>query len=171
MRRTLQHIAVTTAAGLAMAGAAFAAQAASPSVRMHDQRAASAQDVVVRSGGASVEDFAALNREASDYSLKLITAAKGSGAYLADVDVVVRALPSLEPVLEHRTEGPLLLATLPPGRYEVTATYGQVLPGASMTQRRIVTVGSGLTQMVMYWETGDQVAAESPGAYRTHDVR
>ena len=77
------------------------------------------------------------------------------------------ALPSREVVLEHRTDGPLLLASLPPGRYQVRATYGQVLPGAPTTNTRVITVGSGLTQLVMYFDTGDTVSAESPAAFRT----
>ena len=115
----------------------------------------------MRSGGVSSDEYAALSSQAADYSLKLILAAKHTGAYLADVDVVVRSLPSREVVLEHRTEGPLLLATLPPGRYEITATYGQVTPGTPTTQTRIVNInGAGLAQMVMYFDTGDKLSPD-----------
>jgi hypothetical protein len=151
--RPLQQWAAATAAGLTFAGAAIAANP---------------PPVPVRSGGSSLDEFAELNRQASDYSLKLILAAKRSGAYLADVDVVVRSLPSREVVLEHRSEGPLVLAALPPGRYEVTASYGQVLPGAPTTNTRIVTISpSGLAQMVLYFDTGDQVSSNSPPEFST----
>lgn len=155
MTRPLHRWAAATAAGLTFAGAAFAANP--PPV-----------PVAVRSGGVSVDEFAELNRRASDFSLKLILAAKRTGAYLADVDVVVRALPSRNVVFEHRSEGPLVLAALPPGRYEVTATYGQVLPGAPTTNTRIVTIApSGLAQMVMYFDTGDEVSSNSPREFST----
>lgn len=153
MDKSLHRWAVATAAGLTVASAALAA---SPS-----DASAATRDITVRSGGVSTDDYAALNRQASDYALKLVLAAKHSGAHLADVDVVVRALPSREVMLEHRTEGPLLLATLPPGRYEVTASYGQVLPGAPTTQKRIVTIApSSLAQMVMYFDTGDKLSTD-----------
>ena len=59
------------------------------------------------------------------------------------------------------------MATLPPGRYEVRASYGQVLPGAAATLTRIVTISpTGLAQMVMYFDTGDKVSAESPAEFR-----
>lgn len=153
MSKPLQRWAVATAAGLTVASAALAANP---------------PPVQVRSGGVSVDEFAELNRQASDYSLKLILAAKHSGAYLADVDVVVRSLPSRNVVLEHRSEGPLVLASLPPGRYEVVTSYGQVRPGAPTTQSRTVTIGpTGLVQMVMYFDTGDQVSSNSPKEFST----
>lgn len=129
--------------------------------------AAQSRDVSVQSGGASVEEFQALNREAPQHSLKLVLASKGSGAYLADVDVKVYSLPSRAMVLEHRTEGPLMLATLPPGRYEVVAEYADVLPGAPTRASRTVQVGKGPSQMVIYFDTGDEVSPESAAAYRT----
>jgi hypothetical protein len=121
----------------------------------------------VQSGGASVEDFAALNREAAQHSLKLVLASKGSGAYLADVDVSVHELPSRRVVLEHRTEGPLMLAKLPPGRYEVVAQYRDVLPGAATRVVRTVSIGRGLTQMVIYFDTGDEVSPDRVSGYST----
>jgi hypothetical protein len=108
------------------------------------------------SGGASVESVEAMNERAGDYSLKLTLAAKGSGAYLADVDVTIAMLPQRTTVLEHRTEGPLLLAALPPGRYEVSASFDDVLPGTPTTVKRQVSVPrQGLAQAVLYFDTGD----------------
>jgi hypothetical protein len=126
-------------------------------------------DVPVVSGGATVEEFEQLNRGARDYSYKLVLASKGSGAYLADVDVTVRSLATREPVVEVRTEGPLMLAALAPGRYEVSATFADVRPGAPTTIRRIVTIPrSGLVQQVLYFDTGDEVGAESPRTFSTY---
>jgi hypothetical protein len=118
--------------------------------------AAAQQSVAVESGGASYESFDALAARASDYSLKLLFAAKGSGAYLADVDVTVRALPGNDIVLQHRTEGPLMLAALPPGRYRVETQFADVLPGAATTMRRDVVVPkNGRREVVIYFDTGD----------------
>lgn len=123
--------------------------------------------VSVQSGGATVEEFSELNRENGPHLLKLVLASKGSGAYLADVDVSVRALPSHELVLQHRAQGPLMLATLPPGHYEVSATYADVKPGAADTIERTVTVGQGRTQMVLYFDTGDDLSPDSVPEYST----
>lgn len=116
------------------------------------------KDGLVRfeSGGASYEEVEAMNQRVHDYSLKLVLAAKGSGAYLSDVDVTITSLPQREEVLQHRTEGPLLMAALPPGRYEVSGTFTDVLPGAPSTVKRTVVVPrAGLAQTVLYFDTGD----------------
>lgn len=158
--RPLLQRAAVAAAGLALASAA--ALAAPPD---HF-------DISVRSGGASTEDYAALDSHASDYALKMIFAARHSGAYLADIDVVVRSLPAGDVVLEHRTAGPLLLATLPPGRYEITASCAQVLPGAPTRQVRQVTISpDSLAQMVMYFDTGDEVSVDLEGSDNETRVR
>lgn len=150
MNKPLLHPLLACAAGLALSTGV----------------AASTQ-VPHRSGGVSVEAFAELRSQASAYSLELVLAARGSGAYLADVDVTVRSLPLREVVLEHRTEGPLLLVALPAGRYEVTASFADVLPGARDTWTRVIQVPrTGLARSVIYFETGDQVSAESPAEYR-----
>jgi hypothetical protein len=120
------------------------------------------------SGGASVEDFTALNQQSSGYSLKLVFAAKGSGAYLADVEVSVMALPSREVLLETRTEGPMLLAALPAGRYQVNAKYADVTPGTAGTiSRTIVVPRAGLASQMMYFSTTDVVGTNSPREYQT----
>lgn len=130
--------------------------------------AASASTIPVRSGGVTTEEFAALNQEAGNYSLKLVMAARGSGAYLADVDVSVASLATGEVVLAHRSEGPLLLAALPPGRYRVTARFADVVPGASRTVTRVIQVPArGHVQAVLRFDTGDTVSAESPANFRT----
>jgi hypothetical protein len=123
--------------------------------------------VNVTSGGATVEEFQDMNRNIGAHTLKLVLASKGSGAYIADVDVVVRALPSREVMVEHRAQGPLVLATLPPGRYEVTASYADGPRGAVETQKRIVQVGNGRTQIALYFNTGDAVSPDSLADYRT----
>jgi hypothetical protein len=113
-------------------------------------------DVRFESGGSSDEAVEAMAQRASQYSLKLTLAAKGSGAYLSDVDVTITALPKGTTVLEHRTQGPLLMAALPPGRYEISASFDDVLPGAATTVKRTVVVPrQGQAQAVLYFDNGD----------------
>ena len=57
------------------------------------------------------------------------------------------------------TEGPLLLAALPPGRYEISASFPDVRPGAPTTVKRTVIVPrSGIAQTVLYFDTCYDVA-------------
>ena len=128
---------------------------------------AAVADLEFRSGGATVEEFAAMDRMSGAYSLKLVLAAKDGGAYLADVDVQVHALPSHTLMLQTRTQGPLLLAALPPGRYALTASV-EVRPGATSTLKRTIVIpASGQQKLVMYFNTGDEVSPESGPEYRT----
>ena len=138
------HRAVTAAATLALVFTLGAARAQSP--------------VEVESGGVGLHDWALMKTRAHDYSFELTLAAKHSGAYLADVDVEVRRMPGGAVVVEHRTEGPLLLADLPPGRYRLDARYDDVLPGAASHVRRDFTIASSdQRRMVVYFDTGDNV--------------
>lgn len=118
------------------------------------------------SGGVTVDDLARLQKDAKAYSLELVFAAKDSGAYLADVEVTIRALPGQDVVLEHRTDGPLLLVDAPPGRYEVTAAFADVKPGASRTIKRVIQVPrQGHARSIVYFDTGDRVGDDSPAGY------
>lgn len=119
---------------------------------------AAAQSVAVESGGVGLDEFALLKTRAHEYSLELLLAAKHSGAYLADVDVVVQRMPDGEVVVEHRTEGPLLLADSAPGRYRLDAQFDDVVPGAPARVSRVFDVPrEGLRRLVVYFDTGDRV--------------
>jgi hypothetical protein len=80
-----------------------------------------------------------------DYNLRILTVAEKSGAYLADAEVVVWDAGG-RVVLETVLDGPMLLAYLPPGKYEIRATY------AGKTHVRSVAVPStGRRDLVLYW--------------------
>lgn len=147
MNKHIQRWALAACTGLALSSGAWAVDAI-PHV----------------SGGVGVEEFNRLQREASQYNLRLLLVSRGSGAYLADVEVTVAALPSREVMLDTRTDGPLLLATLPPGRYQITANYGgDVNPGARRTQTRVIQVPpQGQVRTAMSFDTPHQVAPDSP---------
>jgi len=79
-------------------------------------------------GGIGAEEVAAIESllASSPYSLALRTAAHGSGAYLADVDVTIEDGAGRQ-VFQRRLDGPYLLIDLPPGRYVIVGVReGQV---------------------------------------------
>jgi len=73
------------------------------------------------SGGVGQDEREQLEAAAADYNLKL-TFARADGAFVADVDVTVKS-KSGATLLAAKSEGPLFFARLPPGDYEVAATY------------------------------------------------
>ena len=77
--------------------------------------------------------------ESIPHSLKLVYA-QPDGHYLGDIHT--RITRGGEVVVDMRCPGPWLLADLPPGSYEVTATF----QGEAKSRR--VTVGSGRQQQV-----------------------
>ena len=113
------------------------------------------------SGGISESEQAMLRAERSTHTFWLITAAKGSGAYLADVLVRITDARNGQPVLEHRLDGPFLMVDLPPGRYRVEATVPKNRRGVPETQRTTIAVSKGgLQQSVLYFDTGDLTEAD-----------
>jgi len=83
-------------------------------------------------GGVGKEEADALKQAAGDYPLMLELASSGptpqgrtTGAYIADAVVVIRDAQGRE-VLNMRTDGPLLLARLPPGKYTISADWNGV---------------------------------------------
>lgn len=124
------------------------------------QAATAAPPVEVVSGGVGLDDYAALNQQAGAFSLKIVTATRRSGAWLSDVDVTVRSLDRGDVLIEHMMQGPLMLARLPAGRYEITATADNpARADLPVTVKRQVRIGHGLTQAVLYFDVHDVDAA------------
>ena len=99
------------------------------------------------SGGIGFDEIHALKKAESEYNLRLLFAVQGSGAYLADIVVIVQDHQG-QPVLEATARGPRLLAQMPPGTYTVTARSG----GATET-RRISVPRSGSADQSFYFPT------------------
>jgi len=79
------------------------------------------------SGGVGQGEITRLEAQRDKHSLWVITAAKVSGAYLADVQVKIRDSKGRS-VLDHRLDGPWLLVDLPQGRFVVEASLnGEIL--------------------------------------------
>jgi hypothetical protein len=102
-------------------------------------------DVQWVSGGVGTDEREEMLLALPDHNLKLLTAAQGSGAFLAGVRVVVRAAGGWT-VLDTSLEGPWLFARLPPGRYDLVATWG------GQSQARSFTIpASGRRELFLYW--------------------
>jgi hypothetical protein len=122
----------------AFAAAALAAADALPPER-------SQGSVTYVSGGIGKDESDAMKEAASRYSLAIEMASPASprAEYVADVKIDIRDQRGAT-VLSTVSDGPILLANLPPGRYTVTATKN----GAS--QQRDIVVGSGARPRVMF---------------------
>ena len=97
------------------------------------------------SGGIGKDESDAMKQAASRYSLAIEMASPASprAEYVADVKIDIRDQRGAT-VLNTISDGPILLANLPPGRYTVSATKD----GAS--QRRDIIIGSGARPRVMF---------------------
>ena len=129
------------------------------------ERGTSAAGVAYASGGVSHSELQELHARRQEYSFWLTTAALESGAHLADVVVRITALRGTEPVLDHTTSGPWLFAALPPGRYQVQASFQPAPDRPTQVRRGLTTIHPGdHHQMVLYFDTGDEVGAENQPA-------
>lgn len=132
-----------------------------PSV-MAVERGVSPAGVAYASGGVSHSELQELHARRQDYSFWLTTAAMKSGAHLAGVNVRITPLRGAAPVLEHMTAGPWLFAALSPGRYQVEASFQPAPDRPTQVRRGLTTVHPGdHHQMVLYFDTGDEVGAEN----------
>ena len=140
-------------AALAWAGAAAAAI----------QPGQTAQGWAHVSGGASHEELVELHTRRGDYSLWIVTAAMKTGAYLAEVRIVVRDRKDKRVVFDQVIDGPWLFIALPLGAYDVEATLN------GMTQRRITTIHRGdHHQAFFYFDVPDAVSPENRAPFDTN---
>jgi len=99
------------------------------------------------SGGVGEDQSQTFKSMARDYPLELMFVTKGSpNRYLADVKVQIKD-KSGNVVLDTTSNGPFLLAKVPPGKYTITAeSEGGV-------KRQTVQVGGGKTQRAVFvWD-------------------
>jgi hypothetical protein len=83
-------------------------------------------DVTFVSGGVGGDERSVMQAIRADYNLSLLFSVQGSGEYLSDVKVSVTDAKG-NTLLETVSDGPMLLASLKPGHYNVTAELdGQV---------------------------------------------
>jgi hypothetical protein len=108
------------------------------------------------SGGVGTEEVATLSDEKKRYALAILTAAKGSGEFLADVRIRISDEQS-RLVLDTVMDGPWLLINLPAGRYQIEASQN------ARVQKKSVALSAGdHQQTVFYFDTHDQFEIEHP---------
>ena len=122
---------------------AFAASALADEGALPPER--SQGSVTYVSGGIGKDESDAMKQAASRYSLAIEMASPASprAQYVADVKIDIRDQRGAT-VLSTTSDGPILLANLPPGRYTVNAAKN----GAS--QQRSIVVGSGARPRVIF---------------------
>ena len=108
-------------------------------------------------GGIGEEEVGVLEAERPRYSLRVRTAARHSGAYLADVFLRIRDGVG-HVVFERRLQAPWLLIALPPGRYEIEGVHdGDV-------DLRSVTIGEHAHgEAVLYFPVDGESAPHRAG--------
>ncbi|HUL65107.1 MAG TPA: carboxypeptidase-like regulatory domain-containing protein [Burkholderiaceae bacterium] len=123
-----------------------------PAAAMTDGR--TTQDRPFVSGGTTSEEVADLRTKQPFFSISLLTAARGSGAYLAGVHVrIVDAQGTL--VLDTDMDGPFLLVDLTPGKYQLEAV------NEGETQKRTLTLREGNQQrVVLYFKSDADVSPD-----------
>jgi hypothetical protein len=101
-------------------------------------------------GGVGFDEAEAMRQAASHYPLTIELAAKPNprdayprDVYLSSVRVDIRDEQG-QSLITTTTDGPILLASLPPGRYTINAEIRGV------SQQKTVTVGSGAPQRVLF---------------------
>ncbi len=129
---------------LILAASAQRTLAAEPSTRPPPDRAG---NVTYLSGGVGSDQSTEIKQQMSKYPLVLEFAGRTSSGndYLADIPVRIADVHG-HAVLSTVANGPFLLASLPDGRYSVTATYN------GQAQRRSVDVhASSHLREVFLW--------------------
>ena len=122
-----------------------AALSAITAVSAADKPAAAQQgSVSFVSGGVGDEDAQRIKQLRSEYSLELLFVTRGNpNQYLSDVKVQI-AGGGGKVVLDTVSNGPFLLAKVPPGRYSISAD------NEGSVKRQTVQVTGGKTQRVMF---------------------
>ena len=107
-------------------------------------------------GGVGQGEVEAMRQLAAEYSLGMTFAAR-TGQYLAGVKVDITD-QSQASVFSAVSDGPMLFANLPRGRYNVTANY----QGQTLT-RQVALTGEGHRELILHWPL-DLTAEPAPGA-------
>ena len=105
--------------------------------------------VTYLSGGVGEDQQAAMQQAATKYPLELwfTQGAKAAEVFMANVPVTIKDRTG-KVILDARSDGPLMLAKLPDGRYTITAQH------SGKTERRKVKIEHGRQETVVFnWKT------------------
>jgi hypothetical protein len=147
--KTVNFISRGLLAGMFVLSAFHCAQAA--------EEGSTPDGIAYVSGGVGDTERQSLLAQKSRFSLWVITAAKRSGAFVAGVRIRVVDLKSKQPVLENTMDGPWFFAALPPGRYQIEATYQDAATEPAQVLKTVVNIGLGKTlrQVMLYFSSTD----------------
>ena len=96
------------------------------------------------SGGVGADSLDRINALSRDFNLKLVFAMK-SGDYVSDVKVAISSAAG-KTLLDATSDGPWFLTKLPPGNYQIVATF------SGRAEKRAITVGTEkLTTIDFRW--------------------
>ena len=98
----------------------LAALLAGPAMALTQGKTAQGEPYIT--GGVGAAELETLEKGRKGFSLRVLTAAKGSGAYLADALVKITDA-SGKTVLDTKADGPWVYVNLKLGDYKVTVTY------------------------------------------------
>jgi hypothetical protein len=102
-------------------------------------------DVTFVSGGVGGDERSAMQALRADYNLSLLFSVQGTGEYLSEVKVGVTDKNG-NTFLDTVSDGPMLLASLKPGHYTVTAEVdGQVI------HKKATIVANKRTSLSFIW--------------------
>ena len=115
------------------------------------------QGIEYVSGGVGESEQSDMQAQKDRYSFWLVTATKGSGAYLSDVQVSIMDARSKKPVLEHVMEGPWMFVALRPGRYTVETRYSEGAGSKEQIAKKTITIAKAKhpQKLVEYFKSAD----------------
>lgn len=123
--------------------------------------------LAILSGGITVGDRVTMHAERSNCRVWVATVAKPSGAYLADARLRIVNLGDKSVALERTMEGPWLLAALPAGKYEVSATFRPDGASKDQTLSNLLTVAkAGQRQVVLRFDSPAKVGSEMDSPFK-----
>ena len=144
MKKHILVAALAAVMALSVGDIAAAQTAAPPSNDVAAPAVREFEGVRYVTGGVGEGERSAILGIAQDFNLKL-TFAEKSGDYLSGVKIAITGGDGRK-VLELDSEGPLVLAKLPPGKYRVSATAN----GREQTRDANVG-GTGQQSLNFYW--------------------
>jgi len=105
-------------------------------------------------GGIGLDESTAIKAAEKEFTLSLLFAQTKRGEYLSDVKVSIKDQAG-KAVLEAVSDGPMLLARLPAGAYQVSADYdGNVLV------KTVRVEGKGVTRAGFVWQPTSKATME-----------
>lgn len=113
-------------------------------------RGKTAQGYIYLSGGVGSDERLALEERAKGFNVKLVFAGT-DGSYVADVKLEIADSKS-EAILSMTSTGPWFFIQLPPGIYNVKATYG----GQSKEVKTLRVSNDNSTHQVFVWDIGGE---------------